>query len=421
MPATDDKATTVTLPPPDLAKGDGGLSFRLPKPIDEPESIFGEVMDDDLFGRSGKPVLELPPAPPNLQLQETNFEVPPMRPSAPYPDLFAPPNAPPAYSSPFAGPQETDPQATVPMEPEAPSAPTAPGDGWAGTSPEAAEELPPLAKPGASIRRQERTNPMVLMLVVILVPYSIFSTGVAIYSYYRLQQVPHPLEMVPDIISDFRDTTQRGKPQSRVIDRVPPLTPLPDKLKVALGQTLRIGDLEITPEKVEQRRVVFHYRNRPFKPEPADEDSIVLHVRLKNVSEDVRFRPTDPAFEGHWTEGMSRNSRPYMFMEVGDKRFYGGPFPWSPTNRRVIKGDEPEKLYVDGQEDHERILAPGEEMRTVFATDPKDHVPEYIEGFKGNITWRLQLRRGFVRYKDRDIPTTAVIGVVFNPKDIVRN
>jgi hypothetical protein len=194
-----------------------------------------------------------------------------------------------------------------------------------------------------------------------------------------------------------------------VYERVRPESPLPDKLRITLGQTIRVGDLEVTPQRVELKRVVF--RRPGVAPEPAPDDSLVLHLLFRNVSPDVVFSPSDPFFDRSW-KGLSSGKRPYTFLDVGSHRLWGGPLPWKP-GRRI---DEAET--IEGQQ--YRTVQPGEELSTFVCTDPQDHVGRILEKYRGDLVWRVQVRRGLVPVKDREYPATAVIGVLFKDSDIVR-
>ena len=100
-------------------------------------------------------------------------------------------------------------------------------------------------------------------------------------------------------------------------------------------------------------------------------------------------------------------------MEAGSKRFYGGAV------RRRREPDAPRE-YIEGQEDNDKELKPGQELRTVVCTAPEDDVPKKLRGYLGNLLWRVQLRRGLLRIGDTDYPVTAVIGVEFSMKDVLR-
>ena len=63
-------------------------------------------------------------------------------------------------------------------------------------------------------------------------------------------------------------------------------------------------------------------------------------------------------------------------------------------------------------------LKPGEEVDTFICTDYKDHIGRALENYTGDLLWRVQVRRGLIRVRDRDISATAVIGVEFRTQDV---
>jgi hypothetical protein len=276
-----------------------------------------------------------------------------------------------------------------------------------------ATELP-VETPGAELSRQvakraKAESMLAAYLLIFLIPYAIFVTIVAGYFYWRMMQTPHPLEM----LNDFGDNPPAKRGTSSVIDIIPPETNLPSKLQVALGQPIRIGDLQVVPKKIERRRIVFCSESKNVKPQESEDDALVLTLQLRNVSEEVFFIPTDPFFERQWKED-SGATKPYTFLEIGSQRFFGGPIRRSQRG----KGAFPRE-FVQGQENDNQLLRPGEERTTVICTDPGNReVLGTLSRYKGALIWRVQLRRGLVVVGNREVSATAVIGVVFEEKDV---
>ena len=169
------------------------------------------------------------------------------------------------------------------------------------------------------------TNTLVFSTLIFLVPYAIFMTAAAAYYYYQWKQVPSPLELLPDWPGDNPGAT-RDVQTSFVTDQVAPETRLPEKLQVFVGETLRVGDLEVTPQKVERRPVVYRSERPDVSPESSGADALVLTLELRNASRDDNFVPTDAAFTNRWKHSPGN---PYTFLEIGSQRFYGGPFKWA--------------------------------------------------------------------------------------------
>jgi len=208
---------------------------------DEHESIFGEQVDEDLFSAPPKSKVELPQQPrPNagFQLEPTVFQVPGL------PAGGAPPRPGAGILSNSSPQVSTHPPTPVYMEP-VPPAPTE------------AEPGPQIQRP--VLRRPDNTM-LIAGLLLILIPYSILMTVVAIWMWVSKERTPHPLEMLPDL----------GKPPAKRVGgpNLEPLvlksyqrtkadTPLPPHLITTLGKSLTVGDLEVTPLAVEQKRLLF--------------------------------------------------------------------------------------------------------------------------------------------------------------------
>jgi hypothetical protein len=102
-----------------------------------------------------------------------------------------------------------------------------------------------------------------------------------------------------------------------------------------------------------------------------------------------------------------------MFLEMGRQRFFGGPLYWRPGTNPATRDSIAGQVY--------RVLRPDEESTTVLCTDPEDHVGQFLADYHGPLVWRIQVRRGFVRVRDREISATAVVGVRFTSADVVRS
>jgi hypothetical protein len=447
-------AATVTFPP--SPPPPPPIEVKSPPPADEHEheSIFGEVIDDDLFGRPVKPLLEVPPevpppvppapAPglspgmPNLELQPTFIQMPAgpeMQPAL----VPAPVPVPAAYPQLLEGGADAAAHAmTATFAPQVPAdgAFATPTSDWPATGAnvpavETDQDLPPISVPRSPTMRQPASSTAMMYVWLCLVPYAIFMTIIAGVLYYKQSTAPDPanklLEQMPDVVGD-RPGAQPAKDKKKtqrstiIHDRTPPDRPLPENAVVGLGETKRLGDLEVTPESVERKKVVYRERDRNLLPQTETRDSLVLHVTLKNVSNDWCWYPTDPAFERTWNEKKNVvTDKPYMFLDLVDKkepenrRFYGSAFDWPQIKQGGIA---PRKEYVEGQEEHEKLLCPGEEMKTVFFTNPADDIPEHLATYNGKLIWRIHLRRGVIKLNDRLVSTTGVVGVKFSKDEI---
>jgi hypothetical protein len=196
----------------------------------------------------------------------------------------------------------------------------------------------------------------------IVVPYAICVTLIAGWLYYQKRQkagTDHPLANIPDILGEYEPA--RRIIVGRRLDRLPDVdAPLPPELLVRLGETREIGDLQVTPEKVERRRIDIHtvFTNGETQINRPKAEALVLHLRLKNCSPDVWFHPTDPAFVRKYQPRRSA-PRPYTQIIADGYRSYGGPIEWSPPRER----SHIRRTFVTGQEHDDQPLAPGEERR----------------------------------------------------------
>jgi hypothetical protein len=110
---------------------------------------------------------------------------------------------------------------------------------------------------------------------------------------------------------------------------------------------------------------------------------------------------------------------PYTYLEVPTTgKRYCSPFKWNPRmskGRNAAGGEE----FIEGQEEDNKVLQPGEQVSTCLLTEPADQVPNALRNYKGKLLWRVQLRRGIVNYKERDFSVSTVIGVRFDKSEIV--
>ncbi|HEY1381753.1 MAG TPA: hypothetical protein VGF55_33450, partial [Gemmataceae bacterium] len=210
-----------------------------------------------------------------------------------------------------------------------------------------------------------------------------------------------------------KETKKDGKPVVRAIKLPPADQPLPEKLVTSLGRPIRIGAIEVTPLSVEYRPWTAYTKEkgRPETKKVPVKDTLVLHVRLTNVSPDLTFYPTDPYFD---RRPKHANDRPYMLVDVGGTKFYGGLVEY------VTEPGNTERTWLEGQQDDNKPLGPGESRETVFVTRPRDAVFDAVQKAKAPAVWRVQVRRGLVPFEGREVPVSAVVGVAFTAADVKR-
>ena len=445
--------------------------FQLPPPPQEsPDSIFGEVHEEDVFARPApKPVIPPHPEPPVRAAPYPPVAPqpgygPPLPPPAYQPPTFAPPPAPPpnfAWNEPTVpedrgqqpaatwGPEPTapllvpgdygpQPQPWGPPQPGYPQPVPAPAayvpalaasNPWAQAPPGMMPEYMPRERADEAPRRDNRSRRQqrglgpdarrgVSGLTWVLLVWALLATGGAIYLLASRTStgVEHPFLSMPDFFGEF-DKADRKKPSSAI--KLPPLeTAVPAQLRIPLGTRRLVGDhLEVEPVAIERRTVAIYQKLAGAEPQKGRDMQpvYVLRFKVKNTSSDVYFCPNDPAFNRR----AANDSSPYNALIVGRTRFYGGPFPW-PSRTKF------EREYIEGQDQDHLPLAPGQERETVVCTFPGDYKEigaQLKTVTEGPFLWRVQLRRGLVRCEDgggaeRDVSVTAVIGVEFKPSDV---
>lgn len=171
--------------------------------------------------------------------------------------------------------------------------------------------------------------------------------------------------------------------------KLAPVTPLPEKLVTSLGKSLVVDALEVTPVDVSHRAVMLEHRNQDGEVETREGGSgaWVLHVRLKNTSQDQIFAPLDEAFVRQRESGAADS-----FIET-------------PTAGRI----EMYPLAVESEwaipDQSFRAIRPGETLDTIVVTDKNASGNEAAE-----MTWRLRLRTSADR--------TEVVGVRIRKEEI---
>ncbi|WP_157368669.1 hypothetical protein [Zavarzinella formosa] len=391
--------------------------FNLPpKETEAPESIFGEVHDEDVFG-SEPPKPTMPPPPIPAQPPETQTPSPM---SVPAPVYSAPA---PVYAAPQPQPTYDPNGATVAMPPP---------DNYVGDT-ETVDSPPPddLAPPPQtrSEREPRRTQRPPTAdegkgsnaFAIILLAYGLLMTiaaGVFGYlNFVKSSEPEHPFKAIPDVFGEYekanrKQTSLKWMPNAK--------SEVPNDLKVKLGDELVVGDLAVTPLEIKKELItaveVFNAgddRVRPVGPK-----TLVLSLKVKNKSSDVTFYPTDPAFVRKLPSGGDERVGPLTALQINNEMYYG-PFPWPETGNT-------KKEFIQGQEANEKPLKPGEESTIFITVAPRQEAVRNLERVPVDQTllWRVQLRRGLVKFKDDstgkegEFSATTVIGVTFKKTQI---
>ncbi len=428
-------------PPPPIAPPPPPVAdfpvFNLPSPETQ-ESIFGEAADegDDVFGSDpGKlPVPEMPPpvAPPAVAV----VQPPPMAVFAsPPPVAYAAAPAADAFAG-FAAAPAPPPVAVVAYPPSAAAAP--PANPWSGFDqsppPVAAYSTPAAPAPVRENdeprrdRRPERedrrprpdrsrpapaagggVNTLIKVGFFVMVPYALVMTVLAVYGLFIRDtgKAPegHPLSLIPDSRGEFppADRKKTGKLA------VPLDGPLPPELRAGLGKKVNVGDVEVEPVAVAVRKLVVV--REPDKGGKAITSTlpraVVLTLNVRNTSSDLTFHPLDPAFNRKAYE----SDKPPTALVVGKESYTGGAVTW-PFEGKV------KRAYETAQAGDDQPLGPGESRKYVITTDARESLVKTVQAARDTMLWRVQVRRGLVEYRGREVSVTAVIGVEFQASDV---
>lgn len=408
-------APVMTPPPPSPP-----APIYIPKPQEAAESIFGDAPpDEDLFGTvAPKPSFPAPPPPPEPYrpaLQETvtvgpvaeerqSFEI----------DVSPPEHQPLPEIEPLP---EMDARPTPRMRPsrteDAPEVERAP----------ATERDQP---PYRSKQEPKEGGGSTGAFAWILLGYGAIVTILAVffaYHYFSGGSSKHPFEEIPDVYGQYdkanrKSTSFKGLPNARA--EVPP------HLRVKLGGELTIGDLWVSPQAVERKVLAIKSKKDDEQEDTLNtaKETLVLRMKVRNLSTDTSFHPNDPAFN----RGVAKNDgmMPYTALQVRNE-FHYGAIPWPETagaRERYVEGL--------GQTRDAAPLGPGQEGEVFVCVSPpslRTDISDFGKTLKllepgEKCLWRVQLRRGLVKFKandqDVEMSCTAVIGVEFNGRDITR-
>ncbi len=278
--------------------------------------------------------------------------------------------------------------------------------------------------------RPTKINWFIPLVFMPLLLYAVLATVAAAFLYLRLASAPPSIfDQMPDTQGDTPGTRpSKSTGQIFTIDQKMATRPLPEHLKVPLGSTLVVGDIEVTPTKLERGHFGIFTEGSADKPEPSPNESLKLHLTIKNRAKDYAFTPLDNFFDRKWSPSDGR-ATPLTLLQAGSTTFFGGPANWYSLSRDKKKGQKRDWLEGRKDVDHEG-LGPGDTVETFVCTDGwNPAIQAHLFGldsdgeqkhkpYAGNLLWRVQLRRGLIDYKGKKLPATAVIGVEFTSADL---
>ena len=235
----------------------------------------------------------------------------------------------------------------------------------------------PSGSTGDAMLEQEPRSPW---RNVLLMSYASAVTLALLWTLYQRRSDRRAISAPPLVRNDRLTDSGRLADRSR---QVKAAEPIPDDRIVGLGQTIRVDSLQIQPLTVERGNLTLQRINMAGKTERRDggKRSIILRVRLQNLSSDEVFAPVDPAFVRVHEKDVI-----LTFLETDN-------------GRKVY----PNSLAVDSEwsmvGESFADLRPGESREVIFATET--NAPADVERMAG--TWRIKLRTG--------LESTAVVGV----------
>jgi phage FluMu protein Com len=306
---------------------------------------------------------------------------PPPMPAVPNMDLHQP-------ESIFAGAESSDSlmgDAPAPQV-EMPTAPAAPD-----SSPSASDTAPaPSVETDFSQFKKKPTfdkSVIPLLMLIFLVPYALLTTAFIAYLLLTQGRSGHPFDYLPDSAPG----KDKGAPR-KVRAQPIPNQPLADHQRTTIGKAIKAGDLLLTPQ-----RVVL-----------TAEGDLKLILRAKNISTNTKFEPVN----GYFLRPTKGGAEPYAFLEskTGSVAIINAAdlgYHANPKATDEARGDA--------------LLAPGAEITIALTTDLKfraKHIPNIAKAAEESYTWRVQVRRGFVKVNDKDVSATTVIGVDFTNAEI---
>lgn len=246
------------------------------------------------------------------------------------------------------------------------------------------------------------------ILIVLLAGYGFVATLLAVYGLFFSSGTPagHPLSTIPDNFGEYEPVSRKKVSKANF----PVDGPLPPEQRANLGGKIAIGQLEVQPVRIEKRGLEIKLegtsdkeKEKTLRPGKA----LVLTLDIKNTSPDLPIFPVDPAFNRR----EAKNDQPITRLVVGKRTFYGGEIEW-PLPALYKKKSEV-------QQGNDAIpLKPGESREYVVFTAASTDLIKTAEGEKGQLQWRVQLRRGLIDYRGKEVPVTAVIGIDFKASDI---
>ncbi len=261
------------------------------------------------------------------------------------------------------------------------------------------------AVPAPQNYRKQKVVPQ--RLFTLTLTYAVAATIlVAMLLYAKYLGDPHQLESLPDLKPPVKN-------DEIALQLVPENATLPAGHTLKLGEPgRRFGNVLVTPLRVTRGPLEFeHYTGDATRTRTPSADVLKLHLRFENVSDDQTFEPLDQKLLLTRVGGKTSESpmRANNFVSRVDQKQTDGErvliYDMPPSWEWNLKGQN------INQEAQPQNLKPGESFETYVATNEQG-----INSLKGDLVWRLQLRKGYNPKSYRGV--TTLIEVLFNSDQI---
>lgn len=292
------------------------------------------------------------------------------------------------------------PAESVPVKPpELNFANSTPSDIFREASAPAAEPATSPAQPASSGREEPRR---LTSFTILILSYASAVTLACLYLLYLVWRGAPSVDL-----PDLAPPVTKGNRVTLLLYVSPDKT-LPAAHQLRLGESQRYGSLRVTPLRVTRGPMSFDYFDPAVAESRADSGTVLkLHLQLENVSRDQEFVPLD---------------RQLVFAKEPDKKRLGsfkannflcGVSDRLDLDRHVLAYDlAPDSSWIVRGENLDRELKAGESLE-VFVPTTEDG----WEALKGDLVWRVHLRKGYNRHSLRGV--TTLVEVRFRSSDII--
>lgn len=208
----------------------------------------------------------------------------------------------------------------------------------------------------------------------------------------------HQLESLPDV-----RTLSEGEFEFATVEAV-----LPAGHVLALNESVRFGDVRVTPLRVTREPISFVHYEDPSASSPPSRPVLKLWLKFENLASDVAFPPYDTALMSYRAQDSKdpNLTRANTFLCRANQRR-------TPQNV-VLNYNHPVDSEWDLGGQANGPLAANAECTTYVASAEKG--VELMTAESGQLVWRVQFRKGISRSSRKGV--TTLIDVTFSTDDI---